>query len=172
MPDPFGPGLSVAETCSVGDGSDASVVALVKWFDPLRGFGFVLASCGTGDALLHGTVLRRDGLADPEQGDRLRCVIGPSPRGLQVLAVLGFEPSEPDSQQGTELLSGHFSGRVKFYDAARGYGFVRTDDGAEVFVGAKLLRKLRLTPLREDQAVRLTVLKSARGLVAETLTFT
>ncbi len=30
----------------------------VKWFDPAKGFGFILADEGGGDILLHATVLR------------------------------------------------------------------------------------------------------------------
>ena len=95
------------------------------------------------------------------------CHIMPGPRGLQVSSVLGIlAPADNDELQGGSLL-----GRVKFYDTARGFGFVCTRDGHEVFVGAKTLRKLGLLPLREDQAVRVTVSRGARGLIAETLTF-
>lgn len=139
---------------------------VVKWFDPARGFGFVLLSDGR-DAFVHATLLRKSGFA-AAQGDRITCTVGPGPRGLQVEAVHAVTPGN-DGTCGTV----HLVGRVKFYDTAKGYGFVRDEaTGTEVFVGAKLLKKLGVAPpLRTDQMVRLSAVRGERGLVAETLTF-
>ena len=43
--------------------SGPPVRAVVKWFKPERGFGFVELSDGSGDAFLHATVLERNGIA-------------------------------------------------------------------------------------------------------------
>ena len=150
-----------------GAGQDA-VSGMVKFYDPLRGYGFVLVGPDRRDAMLHSQVLRRSGLPDPVQGDRLTCTVRTGERGLYVAGVSvldhqGVPPPAPPVQM---------DGRVKFYDVVRGYGFILLETGAEVFVGAKLLRKLGLTPLRDQQAVRVTASHGPQGLVAETLTFT
>jgi CspA family cold shock protein len=133
----------------------------VKFYDRVRGFGFVLVPDGGADAFLHAETLKRHGADEPSQGDVLTCTLSTGSRGLQVEALVG------------SVISGApcMSGRVKFYDSVRGYGFVLSDAGEEIFVGAKLLRRLRLAPLREDQAVRVTAARGERGLVAETLSF-
>ncbi len=53
--------------------------AVVKWFDPLRGYGFVNCTDIEGDVFLHAATLRRAGLEDVQPGDPLevRCVEGP-----------------------------------------------------------------------------------------------
>jgi CspA family cold shock protein len=45
------------------------IEGVVKWFDPLRGFGFVAMDDGGPDAFLHATTLRGGTV---EMGDRLR----------------------------------------------------------------------------------------------------
>ena len=53
--------------------------AVVKWFDAVRGYGFVTCSDVEGDVFLHAATLRRAGLEDIQAGDKLdvRCVEGP-----------------------------------------------------------------------------------------------
>lgn len=46
------------------------------------------------------------------------------------------------------------TGRVKFFDDVRGFGFIEPDDGGrDVFVHAKALRATGLDSLSEGQAV-------------------
>ena len=47
------------------------VSAVVKWFKPEKGFGFVELSDGSGDAFLHATVLGRGGVTAVQPGDTL-----------------------------------------------------------------------------------------------------
>ena len=44
------------------------VSGLVKWFDPVKGFGFVLADEGGPDILLHANVLRNFGQGSVADG--------------------------------------------------------------------------------------------------------
>jgi cold shock CspA family protein len=144
-----------------GTAPHGALPCTVKFWDRSRGFGFVLVPGGVADAFLHAETLRRDGAAEPSQGDVLSCTLSHGSRGLQVQSVVAATGGPVPCM----------TGRVKFYDAGRGYGFVLADGGEEVFVGAKLLRRLRLAPLREDQAVRVTASRGERGWVAETLSF-
>jgi CspA family cold shock protein len=143
------------------------VSGLVKWFDRARGFGFVLVGPDRRDAILPAAVLRKDGLPEPVQGDRLVCTVREGDRGLYVTNVCNIShPGEVALVAPIQM-----DGKVKFYDAVRGYGFILADTGEEVFVGAKLLRRLGVKPLRDAQSVRVTASLGPQGLVAETLTF-
>jgi CspA family cold shock protein len=150
---------------------DRVISALVRWYDPVIGFGFVIMPSQRADAFLHCTVVKQANLAALEQGDRLECVIETSERGFQVTKILVSAVTENSTLHSRGSQRSHMTGRVKFYDTVRGFGFIRVDTGDEVFVGAKLLKNLGLTPLREDQAVKITARAGAKGLVVETLTF-
>tara|TARA_R110000868_G_scaffold2321_2_gene17210 strand:+ start:10175 stop:10699 length:525 start_codon:yes stop_codon:yes gene_type:complete len=54
-------------------------MATVKWFDALRGYGFVTCQDVDGDIFLHAATLRRAGYEDVQPGETLhvRCVEGP-----------------------------------------------------------------------------------------------
>ena len=59
------------------------------------------------------------------------------------------------------------SGLVKFYDAAKGYGFVVPDDGGpDVFVPGIVLNRAGLGGLETGQRVSVMVEQGKRGLQA------
>jgi cold shock protein len=51
--------------------SGPPVRAVVKWFSPEKGFGFVELSDESGDGFLHGSVLARTGISAVAPGDTL-----------------------------------------------------------------------------------------------------
>src|SRR6185312_7913159 len=67
--------------------------AVVKWFKPEKGFGFVELSDGSGDAFLHATVLGRGGVTEVQPGDTLEVRVAQGQRGPQVTEVLNVDTS-------------------------------------------------------------------------------
>jgi CspA family cold shock protein len=63
--------------------SDPPVRAVVKWFNPEKGFGFVELSDGSGDGFLHGSVLSQSGINAVQPGDTLEVAIGPGHRSTR-----------------------------------------------------------------------------------------
>ena len=62
------------------------------------------------------------------------------------------------------------SGRVKWYDAVKGYGFVVPDDGgADVMVHASCVRAFGQVALSEGAEVELIAVAGTRGLQAQRL---
>ena len=57
-------------------------------------------------------------------------------------------------------------GTVKWFDAPRGYGYVRTPDGEDVFVHYSVVQTSTKHALREGQAVEFDYEHRARGLCA------
>jgi CspA family cold shock protein len=58
------------------------------------------------------------------------------------------------------------TGTVKWFNDAKGFGFIRTDDGEEVFVHHSAIQAQGRRTLHEGERVELEVVKGARGLSA------
>jgi len=59
----------------------------VKWFDAVKGFGFISASDGGKDVFVHGSVLRRSGLVLLEPGQLVKMSVKQAPRGREATSV-------------------------------------------------------------------------------------
>ena len=69
----------------------------IKWFDPGKGFGFVVADMGGPDILLHANVLRNFGQGSVADGSSVSIEVQETDRGLQAVAILSITPPEDAS---------------------------------------------------------------------------
>ena len=69
---------------NVGEPQDA----VVKWFNPEKGFGFVELSDGSGDAFLHVNAIQAAGVDTISPGTTLVVQIGQGAKGAQVSSVV------------------------------------------------------------------------------------
>ncbi|WP_071675438.1 cold-shock protein [Nioella nitratireducens] len=153
---------------------DTVVTGTVKWFDNVKGFGFIIADAGGPDILLHANVLRNFGQGSVADRSRIQVTIQQTERGVQAQEVLSIEPPEieddeqPDGMD-IEIPEGtpYLAARVKWFDKAKGFGFANVFGHSEdVFVHMEVLRRFGLADLQPGEAVCLRVVEGPRGQMA------
>ena len=115
-------------------GGDVGTVELrgkVKWFNAVKGYGFLALDADNSDAFLHVTTLRQAGHEDLKPGATVTCAGVRGPKGWQVMKVLDVDsstavataPKAPPVPDGIAM-GDYIAALVKWYNNERGYGFV------------------------------------------------
>ena len=167
----------MAQAAASTDSDVRRVQGRVKWFDPVRGFGFVLDEDGGADILLHANVLRNFGQSSVADAAMVDLDVQATERGVQATAVHAIVPPETGSMAGLadfddidpEVLRSAplMPARVKWFDKVKGFGFANTfgDDG-DVFLHVEVLRRSGLADLQPGEALAIRVIDGKRGRMA------
>ncbi len=165
------------------DNDGARVTGTVKWFDPSKGFGFVVSDQGGPDILLHANVLRNFGQSSVADAAGIEVIVQETARGIQAVEVLHIEPPVASEAEEASIVTGGEiaepvdlslplePARVKWFDKAKGFGFANVFGRDEdVFLHIEVLRRSGLADLQPGEAVSLRVVDGKRGRMATQVT--
>jgi len=146
------------------------VTAVVKWFNPIKGFGFVQLDGQGPDAFLHVSVLAPTGHSDLIEGSEVVCDLSEGRKGLQVVTIYSVEASSsaPGAAPQDSGSLEEIEGTVKFFNMEKGFGFVIPENGGkDVFVSARTLHHAGISNLQPNARVRMQTRMGPKGPMAE-----
>jgi cold shock protein len=156
----------------------SEVSGSVKWFDPSKGYGFIVPDEELPEVLLHVSCLRRGGFQTACEGTRVVCEVTRGPKGLQAVRICSMDASTAihSSQlpQRTHVVvvpdSNWERAAVKWFNRLRGFGFLtRGPQTADIFVHIEIVRRSGFTELRPGQIVLVRYGMGPNGLMAAEL---
>jgi CspA family cold shock protein len=156
----------------VGEGK-----GVVKFFNPQKGFGFIVRDDGGDDVFVHISAVEQAGLTDLADGQPLEFTL--VDRGGRVSATnlrIEGEPM-PVERSGAsagssggpqrQLTGEKASGTVKFFNSMKGFGFIQRDDGQpDAFVHISAVERAGIPTLNEGDRLEFELEVDRRGKYA------
>jgi CspA family cold shock protein len=159
----------------VGEGK-----GVVKFFNPQKGFGFIVRDDGGEDVFVHISAVEQAGLTDLADGQPLEFTL--VDRGGRISATnLRIEgdpmPVERSGGGGAgagggggpqrQLTGEKASGTVKFFNSMKGFGFIQRDDGQpDAFVHISAVERAGIPTLNEGDRLEFELEVDRRGKYA------
>ena len=147
----------------VGEGK-----GVVKFFNPQKGFGFIVRDDGGEDVFVHISAVEQAGLTDLADGQPLEFTL--VDRGGRISATnlriegepMAVERAERGPQR--QLTGEKAQGTVKFFNSMKGFGFIQRDDGQpDAFVHISAVERAGLPTLNEGDRLSFELEVDRRG---------
>ena len=165
----------VAAAAGGGGGMPPQVVGegkgVVKFFNPQKGFGFIVRDDGGEDVFVHISAVEQAGLTDLADGQPLEFTL--VDRGGRISATNLRIDGEPMAVERAEraperkLTGEKATGVVKFFNSMKGFGFIQRDDGQpDAFVHISAVERAGMPTLNEGDKLEFEIEVDRRGKYA------
>ena len=161
----------------------SAITGRVKWFDAVRGYGFVVPDEGGSDILVHYNLLAPHGRKTLPEGTSVTIEVCEGQRGraarrivkLDLSAAMAPDPEQPACRTASRLdpmdhleSAGDFACvQVRWFNRSKGYGFLLGEDGlTEIFIHMETVRRGGFDTLEPGQRVRARTSLGPRGALA------
>ena len=150
----------------------------VKWFDTVRGYGFLVVDDSDGDVLLHGNVLKKFGRSSIVENSVIEFELQETEKGRQVTTIHEIhhpereESDRAQKNQKSKELSGKEiePARVKWFNKSKGFGFANVfKSNEDVFLHMEVLKNYGLSDLQVGEAIAIRIIDGPRGKMAEAI---
>ncbi len=165
-----------------GESSEVALSGRVKWYDAVKGYGFVVPDDGGADIMVHASWAY--GRVALSEGAEVQLIAVTGARGLQAQRLVdvqepapvamppGFaEEARPTEFLGPEAEAGPLQpARVKWFDKQKGFGFVNVFGRDEdVFVHMETVRRCGFQDLSSGEGMAVRTFRGPRGLMVAEL---
>lgn len=153
----------------------------VKWYNPEKGYGFLIQEDNPEDIMIHFSVLDAVGYPYVKEGDQIICDIYIGKTGWQVSRVTEVKLGSPGPRSLSAFLEPQaisvdpegleeIQGAIKWYNSKKGFGFIYPDDGRrEVFLHTSVLRMAGYKYLEPGVRVSVKIANTEKGQEARIL---
>ena len=151
----------------------------VKWFNGAKGFGFIAREDGGEDVFVHISAVERAGLTSLGEGQPVSFTLTERNGKLSATDLVseGDAPEQaPRADRGPRFADRppvdftpgeRIEGTVKFFNGAKGFGFIARDDGQpDAFVHISAVERAGMADLAEGQRVSFELETDRRGKLA------